>query len=69
MMTNFDAFSDEPPELDYAPESLIAGRIKRGSGIGKGEAIRRAKKYAWWQDDLTYDGRCKRWHVFRKPAY
>lgn len=69
MSENFDSFSDYPVETEYEATTTIVGRIKRASGIGRGEATRKAQKYDWWEDDLKYDGRCKRWHVFRKSAY
>lgn len=62
---NFNNFSDEPPETDYSAPTTIAGRIQRGPGIGRQEAIKRAQQYAWYKPELKYDGRCKRWHIFR----
>lgn len=43
----------------------IVGRIQRRPGVGSKEAREIASKYRWWDNDLRYDGRCKRWHVFR----
>lgn len=43
----------------------IVGRIKRRTGVGKSEARTIASGYDWYHKGLVYDGRCKRWHVFR----